>query len=126
MKHAETRTFESLRNIRPHALRAGITARAVEGERMTMAVVDLEPNVAMPEHHHENEQLGFIIAGSMTMWIGDEKSELRPGDTYAIPSDVPHHVVVGSDGCTVVDVFAPVREDWKKLDRREPAKPNWP
>jgi quercetin dioxygenase-like cupin family protein len=126
MKHAETKTFESLRNIRPHALREGITARAVEGERITMAVVDLEPNIAMPEHHHENEQLGFVIAGNLTMWIGDVKSELHPGDTYAIPSDVPHHVVVGPDGCTVVDVFAPVREDWKKLDRLEPTQPSWP
>jgi quercetin dioxygenase-like cupin family protein len=123
---SKVKTFESLRDIRPHALREGITARAVEGERMTMAVVDLEPNIAMPEHHHENEQLGFVIAGNMTMWIGDEKSELHPGDAYAIPSHVPHHVVVGPDGCTVVDVFAPVREDWKKLERLEPSKPNWP
>jgi len=123
---AKVKTFESLRDIRPHALREGITARAVEGERMTMAVVDLEPNIAMPEHHHENEQLGFVIAGSMTMWIGDEKRELHPGDTYAIPSDVPHHVVVGPDGCTVTDVFAPVRADWKKMNRLEPARPNWP
>lgn len=123
---AKVKTFEALRDIRPHALREGITARAVEGERMTMAVVDLEPNIAMPEHHHENEQLGFVIAGSMTMWIGDEKRELHPGDTYAIPSDVPHHVVVGPDGCTVTDVFAPVRADWKKMERLEPARPNWP
>ena len=39
---AKVKTFEPLRDIRPHALREGITARAVEGERMTMAVVDLE------------------------------------------------------------------------------------
>ena len=123
---AKVKTFEPLRDISPHALREGITARAVEGERMTMAVVDLEPNIAMPEHHHENEQLGFVIAGSMTMWIGAEQRELHPGDTYAIPSDVPHHVVVGPSGCTVVDVFAPVREDWKKLERLEPSKPDWP
>lgn len=123
---AKVKTFESLRNIRPHALREGITARAVEGERMTMAVVDLEPNTAMPEHHHENEQLGFVIAGSMTMWIGDEKADLHPGDTYTIPSDLPHHVVVGPDGCTVLDVFAPVRGDWKKLERLEPSRPSWP
>ena len=92
---SKVKTFESLRDIRPHALREGITARAVEGERMTM-------------------------------WIGDERSDLRPGDTYAIPSQVPHHVVVGPGGCTVLDVFAPVREDWKKLDRLAPAKPDWP
>jgi quercetin dioxygenase-like cupin family protein len=123
---AKVKTFEPLRNIRPHKLRDGITARAVEGERITMAVVELEANIAMPEHHHENEQLGFVIAGNLTMWIGEESSELHPGDTYAIPSDVPHHVVVGPEGCTVVDVFAPVREDWKKLERLEATRPNWP
>jgi quercetin dioxygenase-like cupin family protein len=127
MKQADQmKTFESLRNIRPHALREGIRARAVEGERVTMAVIDLDPNAISPEHHHENEQLGFLITGSITMTIGGEKHELKPGDTYAIPSNIPHEAIAGPDGCTVVDVFVPVREDWKKLDRLEPTKPFWP
>ena len=33
---AKVKTFESLRDIRPHVLMEGITARAVEGERMTL------------------------------------------------------------------------------------------
>jgi quercetin dioxygenase-like cupin family protein len=123
---AKVKTFESLRDIRPHALREGITARAVEGERMTMAVVDLSPNAVLPEHHHENEQLGFIIAGVMTMRIGTEKRELHAGDTYAIPSHVPHDAVAGPAGCTVADAFAPVRADWADLKRTEATAPNWP
>jgi quercetin dioxygenase-like cupin family protein len=51
------RTFEAVWDLRPHLLRDGITARAVHGERMTMAVVDLDPNAHLPEHHHENEQM---------------------------------------------------------------------
>ena len=123
---AKVKTFEPLRNIRPHVLNKGITARAVEGERMTLAVVDLDPDIVMPEHHHENEQLGFIIAGSLTMWIGGEKRDLKPGDTYAVPSHVPHHVAVGPDGCTVVDAFAPVRADWREMKRLDPSAGNWP
>ncbi|HET6311012.1 MAG TPA: cupin domain-containing protein [Candidatus Nitrosotalea sp.] len=123
---AKVKTFESLRDIRPHVLREGITARAVEGERMTMAVVDLVPNLVMPAHHHENEQLGFIIAGSMVMRIGNEERELRPGDTYSIPSNVSHDVVAGPDGATVVDVFAPVRADWREMKRLDPHAPRWP
>ena len=123
---AKVKTFEALRNIRPHVVREGITARAVEGDRMTMAVIDLDPNLVMPEHHHENEQLGFIIAGSLTMRIGGEKRELHAGDTYAVPSHVPHDVVVGPEGCTAVDVFAPVRADWAQLKRLEPSSGNWP
>ena len=123
---AKVKTFESLRDIRPHALRDGITARAVEGERMTMAVVDLAPNAVLPEHHHENEQLGFIIAGVMTMRIGTEKRELHAGDTYAIPGHVPHDAVAGPEGATVADAFAPVRADWADLKRIEPTAPQWP
>jgi quercetin dioxygenase-like cupin family protein len=127
MKHKETtKTFAALKNIRPHALNVGITARAVEGERITMAVVELAPNTVMPEHHHENEQLGFVIAGVITMWIGGEHQELHAGDTYTIPSHVPHHVVVGPEVATVVDVFAPVRADWREMKRLDATPPQWP
>ena len=120
------KTFESLRNIKPYTVREGITARAVEGERMTMAVVDLDSDAVLPEHHHENEQLGFVIAGIFTIRIGTEKRELHAGDTYVIPSHVPHDAVAGPKGATVADVFAPVRADWAELKRTEPAAPSWP
>jgi quercetin dioxygenase-like cupin family protein len=127
MKPADqVKTFESLRNIRPHSLRDGIIARAIEGERITMAVVDLDPGAILPEHHHENEQLGFVIAGAITMRIGTERRELHAGDTYTIPSNVPHDAVAGPDGCTAADVFAPVRADWAELRRGEPSAGRWP
>lgn len=119
-------TFEPLGNIRPHLLREGITGRAVNGERMTMAVIDLEPDIVMPEHRHENEQLGFVITGTMMMRVGSEKRELKAGDTYTIPSNVPHDVVAGPQGCTVADVFAPLRADWAALKRGEATPGQWP
>ena len=127
MKRAEkANPFESLNNIRPHQLGQGITARAIESERMTIAVIDLDPGAVLPEHHHENEQLGFVIAGVMTMRIGTEKRELHAGDTYAIPSHVPHDAVAGPDGCTVADVFAPPRADWREIKRLDPVPGRWP
>ena len=56
---------------------------------MTLASVDLGPNVRVPEHHHENEQLGIVIQGSVTFTIGAESRVLGPGETYVIPSHVP-------------------------------------
>ncbi|TMC52702.1 MAG: cupin domain-containing protein [Chloroflexi bacterium] len=123
---SKTDTFRPLASIRPHKLREGVFARAINGNRLTLAVVDLEPNSSVPEHHHENEQLGFILQGSMTFTIGGEARVLHAGDTYEIPSNVPHDAIAGSDGCTAVDVFAPVRADWEKLERPEPFPPNWP
>ncbi|TMC85484.1 MAG: cupin domain-containing protein [Chloroflexi bacterium] len=118
--------FRPLAGLRPHQLREGVLARAIKGERMTLAVVDLEPNSTVPEHSHENEQLGFILQGSMTFTVGGDKQELRAGDTYVIPSNVPHDAAAGPDGCTAVDVFAPIRADWEKLPRPDPSPGRWP
>ena len=119
-------TFIELHGIRPHLLREGVHARAVTGERMTLAVVDLEPNSTVPEHKHENEQLGFVISGALTMQIGSEKRELHAGDTYSIPSNVPHEAIAGDEGATVVDAFAPLRADWAALKREDPSPGRWP
>ena len=119
-------TFQPLAGLRPYELRDGVFARALKGERMTLAVVDLKPHATVPEHSHENEQLGFILHGSMSFTIGGEERELHAGDTYVIPSNVPHVAVAGREGCTAVDAFAPGRADWEKLDRPDPFPPDWP
>jgi quercetin dioxygenase-like cupin family protein len=122
----KTQTFASIAELQPYLIRAGMKARLVNGERATLAVIDIVPNGVAEEHHHENEQLGLIVAGVLTLRIAGEARALRPGDTYAIPSNVPHDAKAGPEGATVVDVFIPVRSDWEKLPREEPSPPDWP
>jgi quercetin dioxygenase-like cupin family protein len=62
----------------------------------------------------------------MRFRIGDESQVVLPGSTWAIPSHVPHEVEVGPDGCVVVEVFAPRRDDWTRVERDEPRAPRWP
>ena len=119
-------TFSSFSSVRPYQIWTGAVARAVNGERLTMAVIDLDPDLDIPEHHHDNEQLGFVILGKVTMVIAGEERELSAGEAYSIPSDVPHSARTGHEGATVVDVFAPVRSDWEKAPRIEPSKGRWP
>lgn len=102
-----------------------VVARPIQGERITAAVVELDPDGLVPEHQHDNEQLGFVISGSVRFRVGDETRELGPGGTWRIASNVPHEVVAGPEGAVVVDVFSPIREDWAKVQRVERA-PRWP
>jgi quercetin dioxygenase-like cupin family protein len=95
----------------------GVTAQAVEGERTTLAVVDLEPGSTVPEHRHENEQLGVLIRGAMRFQIEGETRDLTPGDTWRIPSEVPHSVTAGPQGALAVECFTPARADWAALER---------
>ena len=103
-----------------------VRARRVEGERVTLALVELAPDSVVPGHRHENEQLGMVITGSLTFTIGDETRELGPGGTWRIPSDTPHQVSVGPAGAVVIDIFAPARTDWDVLPSRPPSTPIWP
>ena len=102
-----------------------VRARKVEGEGITLAVVELAPGAVVPEHRHPHEQLGLCIRGSVRFRIDDEERELGPGGTWRILSGRPHEVVAGADGAVVIDVFAPRRDDWQ-FPFREPTAPRWP
>ena len=119
-------TFGSFSTVRPYQIWSGAVARAVNGERLTMAVIDLEADLDVPEHHHVNEQLGFVLKGSITMVIAGDGKTLHVGETYVIPGDVPHSARTGPHGATVVDIFAPVRADWETAPRLEPSQGAWP
>ena len=118
--------FDALDGIGPQRIWDGVAVRTVDGERVTLGVVELDPNSVVPEHAHENEQLGMVLQGSLTFRIADEARELGPGGTWAIPPNVPHEVRVGPEGAVVVDVFAPVRDDWASLERQASREPRWP
>jgi quercetin dioxygenase-like cupin family protein len=106
--------IESLEHIR---IWEGVTVQAVEGDRTTLAVVDLEPGAGVPEHHHDNEQLGVLVRGTMRFRVGEETRDLVPGDTWRILSHVPHEVTAGPEGAVAIECFTPVRGDWAELER---------
>jgi quercetin dioxygenase-like cupin family protein len=119
-------TFADLTSLERLAIWDGVSARLVAGERAALAIVELDPGSVVPEHSHDNEQIGVCAAGSLTFRIGDESREVAPGDTWSIPSGVPHEVRTGPDGAIVVEAFVPARSDWSGLERLEPAEPRWP
>jgi quercetin dioxygenase-like cupin family protein len=118
--------FVDLDAISPVAIWEGVIVRAVHGERTTLGVVELDPGSTVPEHRHENEQLGIVLRGSLRFRVGDETRRLGPGGTWRIPANTPHEVTVGPDGAVVLDVFAPVRDDWAALEPVAQRRPRWP
>lgn len=118
--------LDELAAIRPLKIWDGVIARAVEGDRVSLAVVELEPERVVPEHSHENEQLGIVVRGSVMFRVGTEVRDLGPGGTWRISANTPHEVHAGPDGAVVIDVFAPVRADWHGLESLDAQTPRWP
>ena len=103
-----------------------VRARRIEGEKVTLAIVELKPNAVVPEHVHENEQIGFVIQGHVTFTIDGETRDLGPGGTWRVLSNRPHGVTVGPGGAVVVDVFSPTRSDWDRFPLMSRIRPVWP
>ena len=118
--------YRAVSGLKPARIWDGVLARVVNGDRVTIGFVEIDPDVLVPEHRHDNEQVGFVLRGSVTMVIANQSRELRVGETYTIASQLPHSARAGADGASVVDVFAPVREDWKTKPTVEPFPGRWP
>src|SRR5439155_14625093 len=69
-----------------------VRARRVQGDNLTLAIVELAPDAIVPEHRHPNEQLGMVISGDVTFTLDGETRHLGPGGTWRILSMKPHEV----------------------------------
>lgn len=115
-----------LADIAPIEVFAGICARRVEGDLITLAIVELDPDAVVPEHRHAHEQNGMVITGQMTFRVGSEERVLGPGGTWRIRGDVPHTATAGPEGAVVIDVFSPIRSDWEDRPVLDLSEPVWP
>lgn len=117
--------LRTLSEISPIQVWEGVIARRVEGDRVTLAIVELDPDTVVPEHTHAAEQNGLVIRGQMRFRIGDEERLLGPGGTWRIRGGVPHGATAGPEGAVVIDVFNPIRDDWEDRPAVDRA-PRWP
>ena len=96
----------------------GIHGVLHHSESMTCGHIRLTAGVLLPEHHHPHEQWTHVIEGELEFRIGDETMILRPGMCAMIPSNVPHAGRALTD-CLAIDVFQPVREDFRELEKAQ-------
>ena len=90
----------------------GFRVRFLHSDSMTVAYWDIEPGAAMPEHSHPHEQIVNLIEGEFELSVGDEVRTLAPGFVAIIPPDVAHSGRAVT-ACRIMDVFHPVREDYR-------------
>ncbi len=96
-----------------HTIFPGVTIRTCAAEKMMMSLVDLEPHSVVAEHSHPHEQVGLILKGRATFFVGGEQKTLGPGDMYRAPGGTPHRVVALDEPVQVIDIFYPIREDYR-------------
>jgi quercetin dioxygenase-like cupin family protein len=96
-----------------HTIFPGVDIYTACTDRLMLSLVELQPHAVVEEHSHPHDQMGMLIAGELEFVIGGDRQTLRPGQMWRIPGGVKHRAVAGPQGATALDVFHPVREEYK-------------
>ena len=78
-----------------------------------LSIVTIQPNAKGERHSHPQEQWGFLLEGSGTRYQGDQAVSVVVGDFWRTPGGVPHSFSGGPEGATVLDIFAPPRDEYR-------------
>lgn len=95
-------------------LAPGVTTRIFPGEHAMLSVVTIAPDGEGTLHSHPEEQWGVLLEGSAVRIQGGEEIAVAKGDFWRTPGGVEHTMRAGPQGCTVLDIFAPPREAYRK------------
>jgi quercetin dioxygenase-like cupin family protein len=84
----------------------------IHTDAMTLAYVDVDEGADLPEHAHVHEQVLNMLEGRFELTVEGNPHILEAGDVFAIPSNAPHSGRALTK-CRILDVFHPVREDFR-------------
>ena len=91
----------------------GVDIYTTHGQHLMLSLVEMQPHAVVEEHSHPHEQLGTMLEGEAEFIIGGESRMVRAGEMWRIPGGVKHKVIAGDRPVRALDVFYPIREDYK-------------
>jgi quercetin dioxygenase-like cupin family protein len=105
--------IEELKKIEPREIMPGFWGRFVHTDNMTFAYWEIKKGSSLPEHSHMHEQVVNMLEGEFEIVLEGASNHLCSGMVLPIPSHAKHAGRAITD-CKILDVFYPVREDYKK------------
>ena len=97
-------------------VRPGVSRAGFRGDDVMLVMNWLQPGMETRPHSHPCEQIVYVVKGRMRFVIADEEIEVGAGGLVRIPPDVMDYgVPIGDEEVLNLDVFAPLREDYRHL-----------
>ncbi len=91
----------------------GVVRRTLNaGDRTMLCEIELAKGAVVPLHTHPHEQIGYLSRGRLHFVIGDAEREIGEGDSWLVPSNIPH-VVTALEDSIAIDIFSPPREEYR-------------
>ena len=90
----------------------GFKGKFIHTENLTVVYWKIKAGSQMPEHSHPHEQVTTLIEGEFALSSNGKTKHVKPGDVAVFQSNNKHGGIAITD-CYIIDVFYPVREDYK-------------
>ena len=104
--------FTHFNNVKPTQILPGFSARFIHTQSQTLSLVEVEKGASLPSHSHYHEQISQVLEGEFELTINGTSKICRSGDIAIIRSNVKHSGKALTS-CKILDIFTPVREDYK-------------
>jgi quercetin dioxygenase-like cupin family protein len=65
-------------------------------------------------HSHPHHQLVYVVSGAIRVDVDGRTFDVHAGDSFVVDGDVEHQASALEES-EVLDVFTPVREDYREL-----------
>lgn len=91
-----------------HLAGGAVTAKIAYGKDASLMVATREPGYHSRPHLHDCEQLNYVLAGELYVFIDDAGFLVREGDVFRVPRNAIHWSwVQGAKPCVLLEVHAP-------------------
>ena len=105
--------YVTRQNCSRHTIFPSVNIFTTADEKMMLSLVEFEPLAIVQPHSHPHEQMGMLLEGELTFTIGGQTQTLKPGEMWRIPGGIVHSAVAGDKPVKALDVFYPIREDYR-------------
>ncbi|TSD67465.1 cupin domain-containing protein [Inquilinus sp. KBS0705] len=110
----DTSIFRHFSNIDTKEIAPGFFSKLIHTDTNTINFIEVAAGCTVPDHSHVHEQLSFVIEGQFQLTVGGIPQILDSGMFAVIPSNAVHNGLAITN-CKLIDVFSPVRQDYKQL-----------
>jgi quercetin dioxygenase-like cupin family protein len=110
----DTTIFHTFSSIEAKEIAPGFFSKLIHTANNTINFIEVKAGYTLKTHKHFHEQCSFVIEGQFELTVNGIPQTLDTGLFATIPPNAEHSGRAITD-CKLIDLFSPVREDYKNL-----------